>query len=319
MTPLNEPSIKKSTANFSNVAIKPDVRPELLLRLSGKLQTTLELSQLLEIFFKEAKHCVAIDGLGYDFPKQGVLLMQGRLAPHKARYSLQTSDSFMGDLTFYCRRKIREFELANLEGLMSTLVYPLRNALQYKSALDASYRDPLTGVNNRAALNKVLERDIRLAKRHKQGLSILMMDLDHFKSINDLYGHTVGDEVLQKSAKAIGDCIRETDVCFRYGGEEFLVLLNNASHEDTLDIAKRIRKSIECMKFKSRKGDFNITTSIGCATLQAQDNAQRLIERADEMLYSAKNQGRNQVIIDDTQSLIDRISSNINSDNRSTQ
>lgn len=298
MSPLNEPSIKKPAANFADIAIKPDIRPEVLLRLSGKLQTTLDISQLLEIFFKEVRAVVAIDGLSYEFGKQKVILMQGRLAPHKARYSLQTSDSFMGDLTFHCRQKIREFELANLEGLMSSLVYPLRNALQYKAALDAAYRDPLTGVGNRTALEKILKRDINLAKRHQHGLSVLMMDLDHFKQVNDNYGHSMGDEVLRKSVEAIEHCIRQTDMCFRYGGEEFLILLNNADQAGALDIAKRIRERVENMRFKHKKGIINITTSIGCATLQDEDNPQSLMERADEMLYIAKHHGRNQVIMD---------------------
>lgn len=304
MNLLNEQSTDKSTVNFSNLAIRPDIRPELLLRLNGKLQTTLDVSQLLEIFFKETKKAVAIDGLSYEFSKQKLIFVQGKLAAHKARYSLQTSNSFMGDITFHCRHKIREFELANLEGLMSSLVYPLRNALQYKKALDTAYKDPLTGASNRVALDKSLKRDISLAKRHKQNLSVLMMDLDHFKQVNDNYGHSMGDKVLQKSVKAIEHCIRQTDMCFRYGGEEFLIVLNNANQVGALDIARRICKTVEEMSFKHSKGTLKITTSIGCATLQDKDDKQSLMERADKMLYKAKRQGRNQVITDQSPNVL---------------
>ncbi len=299
MSLLNEPKLKKATTNLVDVAIKPDIRPEVLLRLSGKLQTTLDVSQIIEIFFKQAKTVVPIDGIYYEFTKHNLILSQGKLAPHTARYTLRTSDNFMGSLCFHCRRKIKEYELANLEGLMSALVYPLRNALQYKEALDTAYRDPLTGAGNRVALDKTLERDICLAKRHKQNLSILMMDLDHFKQVNDTYGHSMGDRVLQQSVKTIEHCIRQTDICFRYGGEEFLILLNNACKEGAAEIAKRICEGIEQMQFPHQKGTLKITTSIGLASMRDDDYAQTLIDRADSMLYAAKNQGRNKVIADD--------------------
>lgn len=303
MSLLNEPNLKKATTNFANVAIKPDIRPEVLLRLSGKLQTTLDVSQIIEIFFKETQLSVPIDGISYEFSKYKLILTQGKLTAHTARYALRTSDYFMGHIQFHCRRKIKEYELANLEGLMTSLVYPLRNSLQYKKALDMAYRDPLTGAGNRVALNKTLERDISLAKRHQQNLSVLMMDLDHFKQINDTYGHSMGDKILQHSVQTIEHCIRQTDICFRYGGEEFLILLNNADKQGATDIAERIRAGIEQMQFKHTKGMVSTTTSIGLASLRAEDDGESLIERADSMLYAAKHQGRNTVIGDDCKTL----------------
>lgn len=288
----------KVVTSFGDLATKPDIRPELLLRLSGKLQTTLELSQLLEIFFNEIQQAVLVDGLSFTHNGHNLLLSYGRNSVHSANYRLQTRQDYMGDLTFHRSTRFREHELANLEGLLTTLVYPMRNALRYHEALAAAFRDPLTGAGNRVALDKTLSREIELAKRHGQELSVLMLDLDHFKLINDEFGHSMGDKVLQESARCMTDCIRQTDMCFRYGGEEFLILLSNAESAGALRIAERIRQSIARMDFSNNKGQLQVTTSIGCATMHLDDNVESLVQRADEALYLAKRRGRDRVVCD---------------------
>jgi len=288
----------KAITSIGDLALKPDLRPELLLKLSGKLQTTLELSQLLEIFFEEIQHAVLVDGLTFSHTAQSLLLNQGKASPHSVSYRLQTQQDYMGDLTFHRSTRFREHELANLEGLLTTLVYPMRNALRYHEALAAAFRDPLTGSGNRVALDKTLSREVELAKRHGQQLSVLMLDLDHFKQVNDQFGHSMGDKVLKDAANCISECIRQTDMCFRYGGEEFLVMLSSADQAGALRIAERIRMSISALEFKNSKGELQVTSSIGSATLRGDDTMDSLVQRADVALYEAKNGGRNRVISD---------------------
>ncbi len=292
----------KVVTSFGDLATRPDIRPELLLRLSGKLQTTLELSQLLEIFFNEIQQAVLVDGLSFTHSGHNLLLNYGRNSVHSANYRVQTRQDYMGDLTFHRSTRFREHELANLEGLLTTLVYPMRNALRYHEALAAAFRDPLTGAGNRVALDKTLSREIELAKRHGQELSVLMLDLDHFKLINDEFGHSMGDKVLQESAICMTDCIRQTDMCFRYGGEEFLILLSNAESAGALRIAERIRQSIARLDVSNDKGQLQVSTSIGCATMHADDNIESLIQRADKALYQAKRRGRDRVVCDTDES-----------------
>ena len=146
---------------FGDLAPRPDIRPEVLLRLSGKLQTTLELSQLLEIFLEEIQQAVLVDGLTFHHEPTNTTLAVGRNSLHTANYRLQTQQDYMGDMTFHRSTRFREHELANIEGLMTTLVYPLRNALRYHEALAAAFRDPLTGAGNRVALDKTLNREVR--------------------------------------------------------------------------------------------------------------------------------------------------------------
>lgn len=301
MTPLHssgqaELRDDKVIAPFGDVALGPDIRPDLLLRLSGHLQTTLELGQLIEIFFKHMQSAVATDGMAYRVPDKAIQVSLGRCCTHSARYELTTHEEDVGELLFYRSTRFREYELANIEGLLSTLLYPLRNALRYRDAVDASFRDPLTGAGNRVALEQTLDREVELAHRHDLELSVLMLDLDHFKAINDDHGHSVGDAVLKATVSAVIDCVRQTDICFRYGGEEFLVLLSNTPHKESLLVAERIRKSIERLYPKTPEGPIAITGSIGCASLAPTDSKSSLIERADSALYVAKHLGRNQVI-----------------------
>ena len=288
----------KHITPFSDLMPKPDIKPELLLKLSSRLQTTLEIEQLLDIFFNEIKHAVLVDGMSYSYSNQNILNNYGEKRIHTCTYRLTTQKDCIGVLTFNRSTRFREHELANIEGLISTLVYPLRNAVRYTEALAAAFRDPLTGAGNRNALDKTLDREVELAKRHNQPLSVLMLDIDDFKSVNDSFGHAMGDEVLKQVVKSITACIRQTDMCFRYGGEEFLIMLTSADNAGAYRTAERIRCSIEEAIFTHKKGILNITSSIGSATLFASDTMLTIRERADNALYKAKNSGRNQVITD---------------------
>lgn len=274
---------------------QPDIRPELLVRLQGKLQTTLETKQLLEIFFDEAQSSILLDGLGYVNENAELNTLVGDKSRHSVRYHLQTQNDSMGELILYRATRFREYELANLEGMLTTLVFPMRNALQYHLALAAAYKDPLTGAGNRAAMERTLSREIELSKRTTSPLAILMLDLDHFKNINDQYGHTVGDKVLKEVVGQIREATRQTDLCFRYGGEEFLILLSNTHLDSALIIAERIRKKIESFKLITDAGTIQTTASVGCTVLKPNDGLEQLVSRADQLLYSAKHAGRNQV------------------------
>lgn len=283
---------------FEDFAPKPDIRPEVLLRLAGKLQTTLDYNQLLEIFLDEIQQAVLVDGLSFQYRPADISCTLGRTSPHTASYSLRSHEDYMGEILFHRSTRFREHELANIEGLLTTIVYPLRNAMRYQDALQAAFRDPLTGAGNRVALEKSLSREIELAKRHDQPLSILMMDLDHFKQVNDEFGHDMGDRVLKAVVGAVMECIRQTDMCFRYGGEEFLIMLSSADQAGALRTAERIRMTIKDLRFSNDKAELQVTSSIGCASLNGDDTLETLVRRADEALYHAKGSGRNRVICD---------------------
>lgn len=282
---------------YSELAAKPQIKAEILVRLSTLLQTSLDYQKLLTVFHREIAAVVLIDGLQFKSAENGIDFNLGRQAPHSSNYKLNAQSEMLGELTFYRHSRFREHELANLEALMGSLVYPLRNAMRYREALDQAFKDPLTGAGNRIALDDNLAREMELAKRHDYSLSLLMLDLDHFKTINDRFGHLVGDEVLKSVVKTIQKCIRQTDICFRYGGEEFVVLLNNADIANARLISERIRMGISELCIETDKGLLQVTISSGLTLMHVQDEVNDLLKRADEALYKAKDTGRNKVVV----------------------
>ena len=264
------------------------------LKLVTVLQTTLDLEVMLVLFSGEMGGTVAHDSLTYNFEDRELKIAIGSPALHSCTYRMLVEQAYLGEVTFTRWHAFQEAELEQIEHLLSTLTYPLRNALQFRDVAHAALRDPLTGVSNRAVLDQSLPREIGLARRNGMPLSLLMLDIDHFKNINDTYGHSTGDTVIQGIAKAISGAVRDSDLVCRYGGEEFSVVLNNCQRDGAILLAERLRRVIS--GFECHDGDGNtvqVTASIGVACLTAEDDALSLLKRADQALYTAKANGRN--------------------------
>ncbi|MGK0342196.1 MAG: hypothetical protein ACJAXW_002751, partial [Candidatus Azotimanducaceae bacterium] len=166
-------------------------------RLMQALQTSLEMETLLNIFFDQVQSTVAFDGFSYKLDLLDLEINVGKQSVHSCSYRLITQQDYLGELTFFRNRRFPERDLAVLEGLLNVIVFPLRNAIRYRDAVTAALADPLTGAGNRIALNNTLQREIELAKRYEQSMAVLMIDLDHFKCINESFGHTLGDQILK--------------------------------------------------------------------------------------------------------------------------
>ena len=152
--------------------------------------------------------------------------------------------------------------------------------------------DGLTGLFNRAYFTQALRREMQRARRHHKGMAFLMIDIDHFKHINDTYGHLQGDTVLSELAKILASGKREYDVCARYGGEEFGLILHETNEIGAMTLAERIRAKVEAATFP---GNLKVTISVGVAATEDEERFTSLIERADQALYAAKQAGRNTV------------------------
>lgn len=157
--------------------------------------------------------------------------------------------------------------------------------------------DPLTESLNRRSLMLQAKEEVARARRYRRPLSLLMLDLDHFKSINDQYGHDIGDEALKETARRCSEMLRHSDLFGRYGGEEFLIVLPEADIQQALTTAERLRAALEAQPVSLAEGTLSLTISIGCASLWvgADDNLDQLLKRADIALYQAKASGRNRV------------------------
>jgi len=161
--------------------------------------------------------------------------------------------------------------------------------------------DALTGASNRRAFLQYLELETEKARRHQTPVSVVMLDLDHFKSVNDTYGHAAGDQVLKETVSVVQNCLRNKDMLGRLGGEEFAVSLHDADLDTAGQTAERLRLAIEAMQIRHGVGQhIPVTASLGVTTVnlsEGLDTPESLLQQADEALYEAKNSGRNKVVL----------------------
>ncbi|QJD57748.1 GGDEF domain-containing protein [Pseudomonas sp. gcc21] len=267
--------------------------PALQQRLAHVLQTSLELDRVLGMFFAQLAEHMALDALRYSHSAHNILLQNGQAATHRCNYRITHAGEYLGDLQFSRSQRFDEYELGQIETLMGTLLYPLRNALLYYEAMQRALSDSLTGAGNRFALKHAMEREIPAAVRYGHSLAMIIMDIDHFKAVNDRYGHAGGDQALKAVVECMHDSLRSVDNLFRFGGEEFLVLLSGTDHYAAALIAERIRLAIEAMHFEIKGDRLRMTISAGVATLQEGESGEALLVRCDQQLYQAKRNGRN--------------------------
>jgi len=204
-----------------------------------------------------------------------------------------------GAVGYLPKSNLSQKKLGNIIDVALDKWTRLQQAMADKEKLErlANF-DSLTGLYNRRAILGKLHELINLANRYKEDFSLVMLDIDHFKRVNDRYGHLTGDEVLEKIAALIRRNIRDTDTVGRYGGEEFIIILPQTNLSSAWGVAERLRTIIEKAEMKDPAGTvFAITVSQGLAGWERDEDATSLISRADEALYKAKEKGRNRVQI----------------------
>ena len=294
--------LKQNGTNISQLQTNPAEKideqlfdSDKLVQIASILQTTLDVSQIIELFAKEIKAYVRFDCIKYSFEKLNIEAKFGRSSRFTRSYQLAIDKQLLGEITFTRRIDFERQETQELKTLLNGLLYPMRNALMYQQALHDAHKDSLTGIKNRAAFNETIKREVELAQRHGNPLSMIMLDIDHFKKFNDNYGHHVGDCVLKKLAQCTNESIRGTDLLYRYGGEEFIVLLPNTDDKGAYRLAQRIRRKIEKAECECDNQKIKLTISAGVSSLTKKENAHDLFVKADSALYTAKADGRNLV------------------------
>ncbi|HEX9970503.1 MAG TPA: sensor domain-containing diguanylate cyclase [bacterium] len=207
----------------------------------------------------------------------------------------------IGAISIY-RKRTNSFsknELILLKKIGQVIARVLDKILLFQHTKELSITDDLTGLYNRRYFNQRYEREVLRAKRYKRPLTVLMVDIDFFKSYNDINGHLLGDEALKKVALSLESNLRKADIVARYGGEEFVILLPEIDKAHAGQVAEKLRSNIEGKSFPREQylPNKNLTISIGFATFpEDSTNAKELIELADQALYQAKTEGRNRVI-----------------------
>jgi diguanylate cyclase (GGDEF)-like protein len=189
-------------------------------------------------------------------------------------------------------------ERKRAEQALAAANFELQIALARQQQL--AHTDELTGINNRRYLYELAEHEFEIATRYQQPLSVIMFDIDHFKEVNDTFGHTIGDQMLQHVTRVACTELRSVDVIGRYGGEEFVIILPMTNAKKAFPLAERIRVGVEAMRVPTEKGDAAVTLSIGIIEMihdTQTESIDSLIRRADEAMYAAKQAGRNRTEI----------------------
>jgi len=210
---------------------------------------------------------------------------------------LKTSEGLVITVT-EARPESEYDELFNeISALNNELVNARRELARKNVELDRlASIDPLTGIPNRRVILEFASEHFLLAKRYNITFSLVMIDLDHFKRVNDTYGHQAGDVVLKKTGVLVERNLRDTDHVGRYGGEEILIVLPNTDASQAFQVAERIREDISREVFQAEGGvSFTVTVSLGVSAYDGEDSLETLLGRADRALYRAKENGRNQV------------------------
>ena len=268
-----------------------------ILQLSDLLSRHLNIAQIVEAFMAEIADDVDFCGYRFSCDDINIIVEHGVIEGFNANYRLKIQNRMLGELTLFKLSSFNSRELCELEELLCSLIYPIKNALMYQIALKSAYRDPLTGLNNRLAMEMNLPREIDLAKRHSQAMALLVMDLDGFKAINDGYGHDVGDQVLREVASVISQVVRNTDLVYRYGGDEFVGGLVQTDIHGAIDVSERIRGSIDNLDLGAFGVPDPVQVSVGITLVRQGDTFISTFKRADRALYQAKLNGKNQIII----------------------
>jgi|GEM_PF-229355 len=186
-------------------------------------------------------------------------------------------------------------QIAELREALTGRTKELERALT--RVRDMAMRDDLTGLYNRRQLMEYLHRQKALADRGTLAFALCYVDLDHFKRVNDLFGHKQGDEVLRAFAEIARKVVREEDFVARIGGEEFVLVLTNATLADAVQVSNRLRRQTQLMMIDPKAPDFAVTASVGVAAYRAREAVEQLMSRADTAMYAAKTQGRNRVVL----------------------
>jgi len=264
-----------------------------ILQLSDLLSRHLDVETIITTFCKEIQSYVAHDGYRFVSEDLSNPISKGNVNCHSLAYQMRFKEQDIGEIVVYRKKRFSTNEVCQYEDLLCALVHPLRNGLMYSLAIQSAYQDPLTGLSNRRSMEEYLPREICLSKRYDRTMALLIMDLDGFKKINDELGHDIGDRVLQLVGKELTHAVRNTDLLFRYGGDEFVSGLPQTDVQGALDVAERIRDGISHIDLSDCESAERINVSIGISMLQAGDDFKRIFKRADKALYKAKDSGKN--------------------------
>jgi len=265
-------------------------RQRAIQHLARQLPSALEPRPMLELFaalvrdvfpFDELRFMPVADG-------DGNVFHWGEEAAHHADYILRLHDLRLGEMILARAFPFGEDELNVFEDLLACLLYPLRNAMLYQDALVVARRDALTGLGNRKAFNEAMAHELARVDRYGGRLALMMLDMDGFKQVNDTHGHAVGDALLTHFASVLSQTLRTLDMAFRFGGDEFAILMPETGEDSADHLAQRLREAMRASPLRHGEARIPLASSMGSAQWRPGYDAKILLERADAELYEDK-------------------------------
>jgi diguanylate cyclase (GGDEF)-like protein len=211
--------------------------------------------------------------------------------------------TLLNGIAGYVEWNFYDYENVVFNRVLATLVLYSVSFLLFRNTLSENVlkrlatTDPLTGALNRRHFMELMTREQRRAERYNAVFSILMVDIDHFKRVNDTHGHQVGDQAIQAMSQAGVKALRPTDLLARYGGEEFIITLTHTDQEGAAKVAERLREAVSQIELQTEQGVLKFTISVGVATFYKRSLLEEVIAKADQALYQAKTSGRNRVCL----------------------
>ncbi|RUO40484.1 GGDEF domain-containing protein [Aliidiomarina taiwanensis] len=258
-------------------------------KLAERLQTTLELESLLAIYGSEVRQAMGVTSLAFA-AEETVFAVFGHIEQqpqHQA--ALHADNQYLGELVYSKQQGFSAADLKRLAKYHQQLVFPLRNALQYAKLRRQAMFDPMTGAGNRLLLTETLQRAIVTKQRAKLDTTLLLLDLDGFKQVNDTAGHLVGDAILKRFVEVVKAQLRGYDSLYRYGGDEFVVLLQEADASSSQLVFTRIKQAVLQDPLLSKH---KVGCSAGAVALSDTCDERSLMAQADSALYRAKRSGK---------------------------
>ncbi len=265
-----------------------------------KLQTALNISQVIEIFYSSLTKELSMCGIEYVYPLLYSHIQEGHKTNYCYSYLIEIENETWGNITVYSEVELTKNAKNRLDEFISTVIYPLRNAIQHENAISLSANDSYLGLPNWGLLEAQLTREAKLAIRRKHQLSLVLVDIDRFKTLKERYGSLFGDIIIRHVYETLQSSLRDTDIIYRYNYDQFSLILSETSASAASTIAERIRKVVMENELADESNkNIRLTLSIGITELKSDDSVDSLYKRAHNALKLAKKSGRNQVKVAD--------------------
>jgi diguanylate cyclase (GGDEF)-like protein len=240
-----------------------------VIAIMNQLQTTLDIDEILAILATEAAKYIDFSGLYFKNKQISKTMRGSRRGKKESTFDLKINDQFIGTLSYGINTPINLTNYRVLEQLHQCFLHPLKNAITYYSAMQLAMQDALTGLGNRRYFDEQLKRAMHNANRHHSLVGLVLGDLNKFKSINDNFGHNTGDLVLKEFASILRHCIRESDSLFRFGGDEFAIIVENANENALTLIEQRVNLALANNALLSK---YQLGCSLGSTFMSNSDN-----------------------------------------------